>query len=65
LEHQNSVHDRHDKRRFLQDKVHYLFALKEETIECIVIERADSGPRIEIFQSRESALESIKWGLDA
>src|SRR5262245_42689194 len=48
LERINASHDRHDRRRFLEGKVHYLFALKEETVECIVVERDGTIPQIEI-----------------
>ena len=65
LEQQNSVHPRHKSAWFLRDKVHYLFALKEETIECIVTEREGARVQIEVFGSHRSALEHLKASIDA
>ncbi len=60
LEGQNAVHSQHDRQRFLQNKVHYLFALKEETVECIVRERAGESPSVEVFSSYQTALQSLR-----
>ena len=64
-EQQNSVHPQHDRTRFLKDKVHYLFALKEETVECIVVEPDGTKPEIEVFASRQEAHSRVKNGIDA
>jgi hypothetical protein len=61
---QNSVHHRHDRQRFMQDKVHYLFALKEETVECIVRERHGEQPQIELFPSLQAAMLSLKTRME-
>jgi hypothetical protein len=40
LEESNSVHPRHDKQRFLEDKKHYIFTFHNSTLECVVEESA-------------------------
>ena len=65
LERQNSVHSRHVAQWFLKDKVHYIFALKEETVECIVVEGEGSEVQVRVFESHQSALEHIRGSLDA
>ena len=65
LERVNSVHPSHDAQRFLRGKVHYLFALKEETIECIASERDGTQAQVKVFASQQSALEFLRGGIDA
>ena len=65
LERRNSVHPRHDAKEFLRDKIHYLFALKEETIECVVTERDTSQVHVEVFKSRSLALGHLRGRIDA
>ena len=65
LERRNSVHPRHDAKQFLRDKVHYLFAFKEETVECVVTEHDTSQVQIEVFESRQRALEYVRGRIDA
>jgi hypothetical protein len=65
LERQNAVHPLHNRDRFLKSKVHYLFALKEETIECIVTERDDSPASVEVFDSPGLALRRLTNAIDA
>ena len=62
LERQNSVHPRHTSAWFLNGKVHYLIALKEQTIECVAI---GTEVQIETFESQHSALEHLKASLGA
>jgi hypothetical protein len=38
LERQNSVHSRHDRKRFLEDKKHFVFTFHDSTLECVVNE---------------------------
>jgi len=38
LERQNSVHPRHDRRRFLEDMKHFVFTFHDSTLECVVTE---------------------------
>ena len=59
LERQNAVHPLHSKGSFMKDKVHYLFALKEETVECIVKETATTQAQIEVFPSQKEAFDRI------
>jgi len=58
LENMNSAHPRHDRARFLEDKIHYVITFKEGTFECIARESAESKARIEIYDSEDSAMES-------
>jgi hypothetical protein len=63
LERQNSVHSLHSRERFLEGKAHYLFALKEEVVECIV---SESEPvLVEVFQSRAAALRHAMGAIEA
>jgi hypothetical protein len=65
LEQQNSVHPNHSSARFLESKVHYIFALKEETVECLVRESNRSSTKIDVFESHRRALQHIKECIDA
>jgi hypothetical protein len=38
LEQRNSVHPRHEKKRFLKDLNHYVFTFHDSTLECVVRE---------------------------
>lgn len=55
LETQNAVHPSHSRAAFLLGKVHYLFALKEQVIECIVSQ--PPNPVVKVFQSRAIAIQ--------
>lgn len=63
LECQNSIHPQHNTERYLSGKAHFLFALKEQTVECIVRERA--GIDVEVFDSRREAVERCWERIDA
>jgi hypothetical protein len=63
LERQNSVHPSHSAERFLSGKVHLVFALKEQTIECVV--RESAGVQVEIFPSRGAAVKRCRENIDA
>jgi hypothetical protein len=63
LERQNSVHPQHNAERYLSGKMHILFALKEQTVECIVRERA--GIDVEVFDSRREAVERCRERINA
>jgi hypothetical protein len=65
LDRQNAAHPLHSSARFRDSKVHYLFALKEETIECVVAERDIVTTVVEVFDSREDALRRVKEAIDA
>lgn len=65
LERQHAVHPQHNAASFLAGKVHYVFALKDETIECIVTEGADSRSSVEVLSSRRRALRRLTTVLDA
>jgi hypothetical protein len=65
LERQNSVHPQHSAIRFRASKVHYIFALKEETVECLVRDPTKQGPTVEIFGSPSEAMQHIKSRIDA
>ena len=65
LEKQNSVHPRHSSKLFMERKVHYLFALKEETVECIVVQDEGALPDIRVFDSQLDAIGSIARSVDA
>lgn len=65
LEQQNSVHPLHDATRFLEGKVHYLFALKEETVECIVEQGPGQVPAVTVFKSRGEALAHCRNTIEA
>src|ERR1700733_3937554 len=65
LERQNSVHPSHSSVRFRESKVHYLFALKKETIECLVRESVTSSTKIDVFESHRRALQHLKGCIDS
>jgi hypothetical protein len=65
LERQNSVHPQHSSGRFRASKVHYIFALKEETVECLVREPNGQGAKVEVFGSPSEAMQYIKRRIDA
>jgi hypothetical protein len=63
LERQNSVHPAHSPERFLSGKVHFVFALKEQTVECLV--RESAGVQVEVFESRRAAVARSCGRIDA
>ena len=64
LERQNAIHPRHSAVRFRANKVHYLFALKEETVEVMAWEPPGSSVVVEVFASRELAFRYLREQLD-
>ncbi len=64
LERLNSIHPRHSAARFRADKVHYVFALKEETIEVMAWEPPGSSVVVDVFESRDLALRYLREQLD-
>jgi hypothetical protein len=60
LEKQNSVHHRHDKQRFLKDKIHYIFAFQDSCLECVVNEGEFWKPIINVFSTTEEAEHAWK-----
>jgi hypothetical protein len=38
LERRNAVHPNHDRKRFLEDKKHFIFTFHDSTLECVVNE---------------------------
>jgi hypothetical protein len=63
LEQQNSVHPQHSRAAYLRNKVHYLFALKEEVVECIVTEPPNAT--FEVFDSRAAAIQRASQAIEA
>jgi len=55
LERRNSVHPRHDKKRFLENTVHYVFTFQDSTLECVVQEGQFWKPTIQVIPSHEEA----------
>lgn len=55
LERQNSVHDRHNRTQFLENKVHYIITLEDSTLECVVTEGESKEPQVMICASPEEA----------
>lgn len=49
LEEQNAVHPGHDKVRFLEGKVHYIFTFQDSMLECVVKEGQCWAPRVRTF----------------
>jgi hypothetical protein len=62
LERQNSAHPAHNAERFLSGMAHYVFALKEQTVECVVHE---SETKVEVFESRRAAVVYCRAIIDA
>jgi hypothetical protein len=59
LERRNSVHPRHDRRRFLDNKRHYVFTFHDSTLECVVKEGNGWNPEIQEFATPSEAREHI------
>jgi hypothetical protein len=59
LERRNSVHPRHDRQRFLDDKRHYVFTFHDATLECVVNEGKLWKPEIQEFATASEAREHI------
>jgi len=49
LERSNSVHQRHDRVRFMEGKVHYILTFQDSTLECIAMEIRNSYPEVKSF----------------
>jgi hypothetical protein len=65
LDRQNSAHPQHSSARFRASKVHYIFALKEETVECLVGESNSQRGTAEVFGSAYEAMQHVKRRIDA
>lgn len=65
LERQNSLHPLHLSDQYRRAKNHYIFALKEQTVECLVRESNSSVAKIDVYESHRQALQHIKAGIDA
>jgi hypothetical protein len=63
LERQYSVHPAHSAEAFLSGKVHFLYALEEQTVECVV--RESAGIQVEVFESRRTAVAQCRGRVDA
>ncbi len=48
LEKRNSVHPRHDRARFMKDKVHYVFTFQDSTLEIVAMEGEHWKPQIQV-----------------
>ncbi|NQT91487.1 MAG: hypothetical protein HQ559_01905 [Lentisphaerae bacterium] len=59
LEERNSVHDQHDRERFLRDRVHYVFTFHDSTLECVVTMGERPATEIHVCPTEEEANE--KW----
>jgi hypothetical protein len=55
LERRNSLHPQHDRDRFLEDKVHYIFTFQDSTLECVATEREHWKPQVQVCASKEEA----------
>ncbi|MCC6126225.1 MAG: hypothetical protein IT426_14800 [Pirellulales bacterium] len=55
LERRNSVHPAHDRKRFLEDKQHYVFTFHDSTLECVVMEGKFWKPEIKEFATASEA----------
>jgi len=55
LEKRNSVHPQHDRKLFLENKVHYVFTFQGSTLECVVTEGEYWKPKIQVCSSYEEA----------
>jgi hypothetical protein len=60
LEHRNSVHSRHDRERFLEDKNHYIFTFHDSTLECVVTEGKFWPAELQEFETEEDATNFIR-----
>jgi hypothetical protein len=65
LEKQNSVHHRHDKKRFLENKTHYIFTFQDSCLECVVYEGEFWKPIISVFPTAEEASHAWKTSICA
>lgn len=55
LEQRNSLHHRHDRKRFLEGLKHYVFTFQDSTLDCVVWERDSSKPTITVFDDEAEA----------
>lgn len=60
LERRNSVHPSHDRKRFLEDKKHFIFTFHDSTLECVVNEGKFWPTEISQFDSEADADAHIK-----
>lgn len=55
LEQRNAIHPQHDKQRFPEDAIHYVFTFQDSTLECIVIEGQFWHPKVQVLTSEQTA----------
>jgi hypothetical protein len=55
LERRNAVHPSHDKKRFLENKRHFIFTFHDSTLECVVNEGKFWPTEISEFDSETQA----------
>jgi hypothetical protein len=60
LERRNSGHPSHDRERFLEDKMHYVFTFHDSTLECVVNEGKWWKPEIREFASTQEARAHVE-----
>jgi hypothetical protein len=60
LERRNSVHPSHDKKRFLEDKKHFIFTFHDSTLECVVNEGKFWPTEVSEFDNETEADNYIK-----
>jgi 3-methyladenine DNA glycosylase AlkD len=49
LEQQNAVHPAHNKVRFMESKVHYIFTFQDSMLECVAHEGKWWAPKVSTF----------------
>lgn len=65
LERRNSVHPKHNRDSFLENKRHYIFTFQDSTLECVVVEGKWWTPTVEVFATDEQADRNWPRGGDA
>ena len=55
LERRNSVHPSHSRKRFLEDKKHFIFTFHDSTLECVVNEGKFWPTEVSQFDSEAEA----------
>ena len=55
LQKRNSVHPQHNRRRFLEGKVHYVFTFQDSTLECVVTEDESWKANVQVCTSTDEA----------
>jgi hypothetical protein len=57
LERRDAVHPSHNKERFLEDTIHYVFTFQDSTLECVVKEGQYWKPVIKVLPNEEAKAE--------